>query len=223
MSLHPQRLVCLLAVVLAFAACAPSSPGDGPGHTAAGGTGDVGDASHTASTHPAPWDDGWPREWFYAHPRPADDHRWARIAQLVGEPAPELVGLEHWRNGDPTTLDDLRGRVVLLKFWATWCGDCKASVPKTAATAARLAHELAVLEVCAPKGSATYPHTVTAWGIDLPTALDTDGIAEEAYDVPRWPYYVLIDSQGIVRAAGMRSAHVDAAVDHLLALEAADG
>jgi thiol-disulfide isomerase/thioredoxin len=65
---------------------------------------------------------------FVQSGRPAD------LAALVGSPAPP-ISIDTWVNYPPTLGDTLEGRLLLIDFWATWCGPCRRTLPDLAALA----------------------------------------------------------------------------------------
>jgi cytochrome c biogenesis protein CcmG/thiol:disulfide interchange protein DsbE len=118
----------------------------------------------------------------------------------VGFAAPDfsLVTLE----GEALRLSDLRGRVVILNFWATWCPPFRAEMPALERIAK--AYEpagLMVLGVHATDQDSVGAARAFAADFELtfPIVLDTEGAASRLYALRAMPSTYVIDKDGIIR------------------------
>ena len=149
-------------------------------------------------------------------PRLENNQRRAEIDALQGKPAPALK-LKDWINTKPLTLADLKGKIVVLDFWATWCGPCLASIPHTNELMKKYADkDVVFIGVCAPKGSEKMAEIVKARGIEYPVAIDDNGATGRAYLNDSFPDYYIIDRKGRLRWGDVANAEVEKAIEILL-------
>ena len=99
----------------------------------------------------------------------------ARFNAIENKPAPKLT-VANWTNSEAMSLDQLKGKVVLVDFWATWCGPCLASVPHTNELMEKYGKEgLVIIGVCHPTGAEKMQQTVKEKDIKYPVAADLTG------------------------------------------------
>jgi thiol-disulfide isomerase/thioredoxin len=129
-------------------------------------------------------------------PTPADVQR----AQLVGKRAPE-VDLSTL-DGTSVKLSALRGKVVVLDFWATWCVPCVQALPTLNAWQRDLGPKgLVVIGVTQDQTDEVRALIADGSAIDYPVALDAAQDATRSYRVQGLPMTVVIDKTGVVRFA----------------------
>ena len=94
----------------------------------------------------------------------------AALNALQGKPAPELQ-LNGWINSKALNLKQLKGKIVVLDFWATWCGPCIASIPHTNELMEKYSKKgVLIIGVCAQRGAEKIKATVKDRGLQLPVA-----------------------------------------------------
>lgn len=137
----------------------------------------------------------------------------ARQVELIDEPAPEIA-VKDWLRGDPTSIYDLRGKVILLEFWATWCKPCKEMFGKLN----RLHDEMGTrgLEIIAltrhyfarraeaqseAEELELMRRTIEEHSVEFRVGVAPDESIQDLYGATGMPTVALIDRDGIVRYA----------------------
>jgi thiol-disulfide isomerase/thioredoxin len=101
-------------------------------------------------------------------------------------------------DGRTVRLADLRGRWVLVNFWATWCAPCRDEMPYLEELAGNAPEQLVVLAVNLREEGPVVVQFVETLGLTLPILLQPDDAMLLAYDVRGLPISVLIDPTGRV-------------------------
>lgn len=133
---------------------------------------------------------------------------------LLGQMAPE-VSVKTWISRGPGALEDLRGRVVLLEFWATWCKPCQEMFPKLNSFHGE--HATRGLEIIALtrhylayRGTPEAMNeelqlmraTIAGHGVQFHVGVCEDERLQAVYGANGLPTAVIIDRHGVVRYAG---------------------
>jgi cytochrome c biogenesis protein CcmG/thiol:disulfide interchange protein DsbE len=120
--------------------------------------------------------------------------RGARPAQ-IGKAAPDFTVAD---GTSSVHLASYRGKVVLLNFWASWCGPCIQETPGLE----DLHHDrpdLAILGVSIDEDATAYSRFLTRHHVDLITVRDPDKKAANLYHTEGWPETYIIDRKGVIR------------------------
>jgi thiol-disulfide isomerase/thioredoxin len=112
------------------------------------------------------------------------------------DPAPDfkLTALD----GKPLTLTALQGKVVLLNFWATWCGPCRAEIPDLVALQERYKGRLQIIGLNVDDEEADIKQYVEETGINYPVAMTSNDVRIQFGGIPALPTSFVLDTEGRV-------------------------
>jgi peroxiredoxin len=106
----------------------------------------------------------------------------------------------HAMDGTNLRLQQQRGRVVLVNFWATWCGPCREEMPQLNKLYDKYRSSgFVLLGVNVDDDAAKGMEVAQKLGVKFPVLLDTDKKVSRLYDLATMPSTVLIDRDGRVR------------------------
>jgi thiol-disulfide isomerase/thioredoxin len=142
--------------------------------------------------------------------------------ELEGKTPPPLE-VENWQNieGDEITLDQLKGKVVVLDFWGVWCGPCRRAMPHLKEIYSKHKDDgLVIIGVHTTNQGEKMKEYVEEEQLPWPVAVDIDKKTVSAFRVDSYPDYYVIDRSGNLRVADLQNAELDRVVEALLKEEA---
>lgn len=103
-------------------------------------------------------------------------------------------------SGNEVKISRLKGKPLVLNFWATWCPPCKEEMPLLEHYSKLYANEITIIGVDYAEDQQTVQQFVEEQTITFPVLLDQAGIVSEMYFVRNYPMTFFIDADGILRA-----------------------
>ena len=140
-------------------------------------------------------------------------------SDLTGQAAPDFA-LKN-SSGDNVRLSEYRGDVVMVNFWATWCGPCRQEMPLLDELYSRYERVgFSLLGVNIDDDSRKAMNMVSDLGVSFPVLFDARKEVSKLYKVEAMPVTVLIDREGTIRYVhhGYKPGYEDKYLDQIRSL-----
>ncbi len=122
-----------------------------------------------------------------------------QVGLEVGNVVPDFETVTE--KGAPISVSDLQGQIVLLNFWATWCGPCRIEMPEFQKQFDR--HSNDDFTILAVNNSETVEDVAgfrEEFGLTFPLAMDEDGVIQDQFSIFSYPSTFVIDRNGVILA-----------------------
>jgi len=129
--------------------------------------------------------------------------------RTIGQPAPDFVLQD--TKGKTWHLSELKGKVVFVNFWATWCPPCRAEMPSMQELAQAIPPQgFQMLAILSNDKAEVADRLATSIGFTGPILLDPDNKAAKAYGITGVPETYIVDKEGILREVVIGGMHWNA-------------
>ena len=117
----------------------------------------------------------------------------------MAKPLPEVIVTD--MAGQPVSLSDLRGRPLLINFWATWCPPCREEMPALERIERKRAERgAAVIVINFEEDEATIRRYLAENGLSLRVFQDNRGEVAQILDITHLPTTLFVDDEGVIRS-----------------------